>query len=129
MSPPRVSPRFATAGSFMGAVGPQHESAVREAIEVGSITFDPVHRSIRATVSGQRAELTGKESDVLHLLCMRIGSPVALEDLAALWGHPECNPTNPYRKLVARLRKKLIDIAPDLRIVPCRGAYMLLVAA
>ncbi len=90
------------------------------ALELGPLRFNQTSRS--AEVQGRLLPLTKREGMVLETLMRRAGRPISREQIeAAISDHDRPLDPNTVVVAISRLRTRLAEMAPSLRIETVRG--------
>lgn len=116
VAPDTESARALLLGSGPSAPpGPRHQ-----VVECGPLRIDLAARV--ATWSGRPIDLTAREFDLLVALATDVGRAWSFEELTAqVWRTRYLGDTEAVASAVKRLRRRLLDVAHDLRIASVRG--------
>jgi DNA-binding response OmpR family regulator len=102
------------------------DNQVRSLFEFGDFTFDYAHQSLN--IGQQKFKLTGKESELLKMLCLNMGSPVSRSYiLKAVWGDDSYFNARSMDVYLTKLRKFLKE-DPRVQIVNVHGEGFKLLA-
>ncbi len=100
-------------------VAPQPEQATR--FTIGQYLFDSVLQRLTHVPTGNRAELSYRESEILRHLCLHPGEVVMSQSLLLeLWGDDSFFNNKSLHVFITKLRHRLAS-DPSLRIVNVRG--------
>lgn len=100
-------------------VAPQPEQATR--FTIGQYLFDSVIQRLTHVSTGNRAELSYRESEILRHLCLHPGEVVMSQSLLLeLWGDDSFFNNKSLHVFITKLRHRLAS-DPSLRIVNVRG--------
>jgi len=100
-------------------VTPQPEQAVR--FTIGQYLFDSVVQRLTHVPTGNRTELSYRESEILRRLCLHPSEVVTSQSLLLeLWGDDSFFNNKSLHVFITKLRHRLVH-DPSLRIVNVRG--------
>jgi hypothetical protein len=99
-----------------------------ELIQIGKYHFNPI--SMELILNNEKVELTSKETDLLHLLCVSVNSTVEREAiLNKVWGDDGDYVGRTLDVFISKLRKKL-EADSSIKIANIRGVgYKLIIDA